>query len=350
VYGNIEDILLRVKLVTPIGTLEKSTQLPRLSAGPDLNHFVLGSEGTLGIITEAVLKVRPLPEEKRYGSIVFRCFEDGVACLKEVAQKRQAPASIRLMDNAQFFFGMALKTPDNSRLAPAFEALKKLYITKWKNIDLNMLTVATVLFEGDSASIRQQEKAVYGIAAKYGGFAAGEDNGKRGYNLTFMIAYLRDFSLDFQFLAESFETTVSWGNLLLLVTKVKDRISKSAKSIGFPEEPFVCCRVTQTYDSGACVYFYFALNYRGVSNPLEKYTQVEEEAREEVLACGGSVSHHHGIGKLRKHFFPSSVSPPSLEAFKAVKQRLDPNNVFGCGNLFSIEPPSNTSTPTANSQ
>jgi len=87
VYGNIEDLLVHVRMVTPTGVLEKHTQGPRVSIGPDFNHVVLGSEGTLGVITEVVMKIRPLPVCKKYGSIIFPDFESGVHCMREIAKR-----------------------------------------------------------------------------------------------------------------------------------------------------------------------------------------------------------------------------------------------------------------------
>lgn len=88
VYGNIEDLLVHVKMVTPKGILEKNCQVPRLSCGPDFNHLILGSEGSFGVITEVILKIRPLPKCKKYGSIAFPNFESGVKCMREVARQR----------------------------------------------------------------------------------------------------------------------------------------------------------------------------------------------------------------------------------------------------------------------
>ncbi|MEE6489758.1 hypothetical protein FKM82_015670 [Ascaphus truei] len=105
IYGNIEDLVVHIKMVTPKGVIEKSCQGPRMSTGPDIHHFIMGSEGTLGVVTEVTIKIRPVPDYQKYGSVVFPNFERGVACLREVARQRCAPASIRLMDNAQFQFG-----------------------------------------------------------------------------------------------------------------------------------------------------------------------------------------------------------------------------------------------------
>ncbi|KAH0621524.1 hypothetical protein JD844_022908 [Phrynosoma platyrhinos] len=166
--------------------------------------------GTLGVVTEVTIKIRPIPEYQKYGSVVFPNFERGVACLREVAKQRCAPASIRLMDNEQFQFGHALKPQVASIFTSLLDGLKKFYITKFKGFDPNLLCVATLLFEGDREKVLQHEKQVYDIAAKFGGLAAGEDNGQRGYMLTFVIAYIRDMGLDYYIIGESFETSVPW--------------------------------------------------------------------------------------------------------------------------------------------
>ena len=191
IYGNIEDLVIHIKMVTPRGIVEKNCQVPRMSTGPDIHHFIMGSEGILGVVTEVTIKIRPLPEYQKYGSVVFPNFERGVACLREVAKQRCAPASIRLVDNAQFQFGHALKPQVASIFTSFLDGLKKFYITKFKGFDPNVLCVATLLFEGDREKVLQHEKQVYDIATKFGGLAAGEDNGQRGYMLTFVIAYLR---------------------------------------------------------------------------------------------------------------------------------------------------------------
>ena len=174
VYGNIEDLVVHVTLVTAKGTMEKSCLGPRQSTGPDINHFIMGSEGILGIITEVTMKIRPLPACKKYGSIVFPDFESGVACLREIARLRSAPASIRLLDNEQFLFGQALATDNKGMLHSLVDNMKKLYITKIKGFDVNRMCAATLLFEGSTNEVNQREKFVYDVAQKYNGMPAGK--------------------------------------------------------------------------------------------------------------------------------------------------------------------------------
>lgn len=190
VYGNIEDLVVRVKMVTSKGTLERNVSAPRVSCGPDFNHIILGSEGMLGVITEVQLKVRPLPEVRRYGSLVFPNFSSGVKCMREVAKRRCQPASIRLVDNEQFKMGQTMR-PGKSWLTSCMEYIKKIYLTAVKGFDLSQITAATLLFEGDAQSVAHQEKLIEEIAQKYGGISAGAKNGEKGYMLTFVIAYIR---------------------------------------------------------------------------------------------------------------------------------------------------------------
>ncbi|KAI5621104.1 alkyldihydroxyacetonephosphate synthase, peroxisomal, partial [Silurus asotus] len=333
IYGNIEDLVVHIKMATPRGVIEKSCQGPRMSTGPDIHHFILGSEGTLGVVTEVTMKIRPIPEYQKYGSIVFPNFQQGVACLREVAKQCLADGML-ICECVYGLPGHALKPQVSSIFTSFLDGLKKFYITKFKGFDPHHLCVATLLFEGDREKVLQHEKQVYDIAAKFGGLAAGEDNGQRGYMLTFVIAYLRDLGMDYYVIGESFETSVPWDRVLDLCRNVKERIVRECKDRGVQFPPLSTCRVTQTYDAGACVYFYFAFNYRGLSEPIHVYEQVEHAAREEILANGGSLSHHHGVGKLRKEWMRESVSSVGLGMLKAVKDYVDPNNIFGNRNLL----------------
>lgn len=123
--------------------------------------------------------------------------------------------------------------------------IKKWYVTSYKGFQIDKMVAATLLFEGNLVNVKQQEKKIFSIAAKYKGISGGEENGKRGYFLTYMIAYIRDFSFNYYFMAESFETSVSWSKVLELCNRVKARITNSCKEKGIIYNPLVTCRVTQ---------------------------------------------------------------------------------------------------------
>jgi len=331
VYGNIEDLLIRVKMVTCKGTLERKVSAPRISSGPDFNQVVLGSEGTLGVITEVQVKVRPVPEVRKYGSLVFPDFSSGVKCMREIAKRRCQPASIRLIDNEQFKMGQTMR-PGHSFFESCLEFIKKSYLTTIKRFDLDQITAATLLFEGDAVQVAQQEKQLYKIAEKFGAISAGPKNGEKGYTLTFVIAYIRDLALDYGVVAESFETSTSWDRCESLCRNVKNRIEKECH-LHKIKYFITSARVTQTYDAGCAIYFYFGFNFVGLESPCELYEEIENAARDEILASGGSISHHHGVGKLRSQWYPQTVSDVGVSLLKMAKKELDPNNVFAIGNL-----------------
>ncbi|GIY87581.1 alkyldihydroxyacetonephosphate synthase, peroxisomal [Caerostris extrusa] len=334
IYGNIEDMVVHIKMVTPQGEVQKNCQVPRISSGPDIHQFILGSEGTLGVITEVIIRVRPVPPCSKYGSIVFPSFEPGVECLREVVRQQLKPASMRLMDNLQFTFGHALKPEASSVITSLMDHLKKFYVTQVKGFDVHKMCVVTLLMEGTKQDVENLEKRIYNIASNYGGMAAGEDNGKRGYMLTYVIAYIRDLGLDYGVVSESFETSVPWDRVTDLCRNVKDRIQREVRNHGIQFPAFASCRVTQSYDVGACVYFYFAFGYHGLSDPVHTYESIETAARDEIIASGGSISHHHGVGKLRKRWLQQTVSNVGINMLRAVKESVDPLNIFANGNLL----------------
>lgn len=330
-YGNIEDIVLAVEAVTAEGELRRPGAVPRESVGGDPGRWMIGSEGRLGVVTGAVVKVFPLPEERRFGSVLFPDFERGFAFLRDVHRCGVVPASIRLMDNLQFQFGQAVK-PRRDALQLVKSRLEKAFVTRVKGFEVDRMVACTLLFEGGRDEVAAQERAVYRLAGRHGGMKAGGENGERGYQLTFAIAYIRDFMMRHWVLGESFETAVPWSRAVALCDNVKQRLWQEHAKHGLPGSPFVSCRVTQLYDTGVCVYFYFAFHYKGVESPSEVFAELERAARDEILRSGGSLSHHHGVGKLRKPFLPRIFTPAALAWRERLKQAVDPQNLFGCGN------------------
>ncbi len=180
------------------------------------------------------------------------------------------------------------------------------------------MVVVTLLFEGSEDVVAMQEKTIYSIASKHGGIKAGKilsflflliinfqgaDNGLRGYFLTYVIAYIRDFAMNYAFVAESFETSVPWSNVLALVKNVRERIESECKAHGVVHKPFSSFRLTQVYETGATIYVYFGFRYDGLADPVQAYSEIEDGARDEVMKNGGSISHNHGKKNLLKGSF-----------------------------------------------
>jgi len=330
-YGNIEDLVLDVHAITPAGPLTRDVVVPRESVGVDARRWMLGSEGMLGIITHAVMRVFPLPEAQRHDAIIFPTFEIGFEFLRQLSRSGSVPASVRLVDNLQFQLSQTLK-PSVEGLGALKRAMERFIVTGVKGFDPKKMVACTLVFEGTREEVERQEATVRRLSGALGGMRAGAENGKKGYELTFGIAYIRDFVMQLGVLGESFETSVSWSEALSLCDRVKKRVMAEHAARKLPGRPFVTCRITQLYHTGVAVYFYLGFSVDGVADPLAAYLGIEHAAREEILDCGGSLSHHHGIGKIRADFLPRTLSPTARAWTAAVKQAIDPHNILGAGN------------------
>jgi alkyldihydroxyacetonephosphate synthase len=337
-YGNIEDIVKAVRVIGPDGVLQHGPEdgrhvWGRESSGFDLKNLVLGSEGCLGVITSAFVRIWPLAETKDYDSVLLSDFREGLHFVREIEKSgSDMPVSVRLLDNEHFRFGLALRPDSDSVLTSIAQGCYK-GILKWKTaFDETSVVCVTFLYEGTMAEVRRQKRTVNQIRGRYGGVRLGSASGKASYEMTFMIAYIRDFALSYYYLGESFETFAPWSQVETVVAKTKATIRKEHAIRCLPGNPFIGCRVTQLYHEGACLYFYFCMNFDGVENASSVFTEIENAARMEVLSNGGSLSHHHGVGKLRASFLPKIDSIPFRVAVNKIKQSIDPDNIFGARN------------------
>lgn len=330
-YGNIEDIVLEATLVTPSGTIETHGRTARTSTGMQPLSLLFGSEGNLGVITKALIAIHPKPAVRRYGSLLFRSFGDGIACLQALRAEGVLPASIRLVNNREFRFGQALKPAAHGAKAVK-ETLQRALITRVLGFDASTMAACTVVMEGGQREVAEQERALRRTAKQHRALWGGADNGRRGYTLTFAIGYIRDFLSEYGIIGESFETSVPWDRIESMCTAVERALATECAARGVKGTPYLSYRVTQTYHAGVCVYFTMGLSGHGLANPGLAFEDIEHTLRQVVLDHGGSLSHHHGVGKIRQSFLPQVHSETGLEVIRAAKRAVDPKNVFGVGN------------------
>jgi alkyldihydroxyacetonephosphate synthase len=335
-YGNIEDIVKAVRVAGPDGILfhgdEDKAIWGRESSGLDLCTLIFGSEGCLGIVTSAVIRIWPTPAIKVFDGILFPNFESGVRFARAVTLHGNIPASIRVLDNEHFRLGQALRANPKSLVDLILKPLTKTLLLYVASLQSNEVACATISYEGSKEEVAAQKASLARLWRDHGGIRLGAQVGKDGYDLTFMIAYLRDFAMTYHFLGESFETFAPWSKLDSVVKMTKKRIAKEHAERCLPGKPFIGCRVTQLYHEGACLYFYFCMNFENVAKPSKVFSAIEHAAREEILLQGGSLSHHHGVGKLRAAFLPDIDSETLRTSLLAVKKGFDPANIFGSRN------------------
>eukprot|EP00985_Skeletonema_marinoi_P018612 scaffold10417_cov137-Skeletonema_marinoi.AAC.36 len=204
-YGNIEDIVKEVTVVSAKGIMShkhkaNKVSFGRSSAGIEPKALMLGSEGCLGVITSAVIKIWPLAEEISHESVLFPSFDAGLRFVKDLSNQRTLkPASCRLLDNEQFRLGQAM-TGEQSSLESFKSYLSKKMGFYLGNLSEKTVACATITFEGSAAEVRFQKKIICELSAAHGGILAGSRVSKSGYDLTFAIAYLRDFAMNYNIL------------------------------------------------------------------------------------------------------------------------------------------------------
>lgn len=330
-YGNIEDIVIEATLITPAGVVDMKSVTPRNSIGIHTKQLMFGSEGNLGIITKAVLKIHPQPEIREYGSLVFPTFEKGVAFLRELRSTGVIPASIRLVNNFEFRFGQALKG-ESKGFKAVKSRLEKIALLKVAGFDPKKMVACTVVMEGSRNEVAQQRRIVFSTAKKHSGISGGAANGKRGYMLTFGIAYIRDFLNQFGILGETFETSVPWNRIHQVVKAVEEKLYEQHAHYKITGKPYLSYRVTQTYHTGVCIYFTMGMCGRDIENAIDIYHDVEHSLRQTVVDNGGSLSHHHGVGKIRQGFLPQAQTEGAFTILRGAKHAVDPKNVFGARN------------------
>lgn len=337
-YGNIEDIVREAVLVTPRGEMRAHGVNPRSSVGVAPRNLLFGSEGSLGIITRAVLQIHPLPEVRQFASFIFKDFAAGTGFMKLVQESGARPASLRLANNTEFRLGRAL-SPASHGWHHLVGRLKQHYVVNLRKFDPLKMVICTTVMEGSAAEVRLQQDCLARLAKQAGGMAAGPEAGKRGYRVTFAIAYIRDFLNKLGVLGETFETSAPWDRVAAITSSVERELLDLCRSHGVVGRPYLSYRISQVYQAGVCIYFTMGFFGRGMADAEKVYHQIEHRLREVILEQGGSLSHHHGVGKVRQDFMGRVQTPLASEAVRAVKQALDPQNVFAAGNnVFGAEP------------
>ncbi|MGZ4178541.1 MAG: FAD-binding oxidoreductase, partial [Solirubrobacteraceae bacterium] len=311
-YGRFDERVLALRLATPAGTLELG-RAPKSAAGPDLRQLVLGSEGTLGVITSLTLAVDPAPEHRAYEGWMLPSFADGAAVVRRLAQDGPRPTVLRLSDEAETAMGLARPL----ELAGGAAGGGCLAIVGWEGryeeVERSRRTTAELLLGAGAEA----------LPGAGDGWAAGRYRGP----------YLRDALLDVGVLAETLETVTFWSALPGLYAAVGAALRDTLTGLGTP--PAVLCHISHVYPTGASLYFTVACAQ--LEDPISQWQAAKAAAGEAILAAGGSITHHHGVGADHRALYPREVGPLGVEVMRAVKRTLDPAGILNPGVLLALE-------------
>ncbi|KAL6048649.1 putative FAD binding domain/FAD linked oxidases, C-terminal domain containing protein [Balamuthia mandrillaris] len=333
-YGDIEDMCVSLKIVTPTGTIT-TPAVPRNGSGPTMKHFFVGSEGTLGIITQAVMKVHAVPPVQEFHAFLFPRWEDGLEAIHHIVRKEALPAMIRLYDPQETQMSFSIK-PRNPAVAEVLSKLVKKYLEKIKGFDMKEICLMIVGFEGEAYNVKHQKGIVKSILKQHKGFGVGTGPGKSWYTKRYELPMFRDFLLNHGMWVDVAESSMSWSNALALYQDVKQSTWAAIETHNVPG--WVGAHVSHTYSNGVCIYFHYASLQTGEGDEyLNVYLDAKKAATEAILRNGGALSHHHGVGFEHVPWMGRYFDEGSLRILRTLKHTLDPKNVCNPGKLLPAE-------------
>ncbi len=334
VYGKIEDMVVALRMVTPAGTIITRT-VPKCSNGIDVKQLCIGSEGILGVITEATMRVHPLPESRKIYGYLFPDFESGAAALKECTRLNIWPVIARLNDpkkTALSFAFKGTKTPFKALLTQVV----KWWIHHVKGIDFTKCCMMIVAFEGDSATVERTRLLADGVYCKHGAAGLGTEPGRGFEKAKFDFPHLRDFVMDRNIMADVSETATTWANLLPFYRDTKRSIEQAITDTG--SLPWVGCHISHNYHTGASLYFTFGCR-QCPGREMEQYLYVKKAAEDAFMRNGGTLSHHHAVGTEHLPWVEADISPAGVRAVRALKDGIDPKNIMNPGKIIPSDQP-----------
>ncbi|MGW0331479.1 FAD-binding oxidoreductase [Streptomyces sp. NPDC003011] len=323
-YGRFDETVLGLTLATPEGSLDTG-RAPRSAAGPDLRQLILGSEGAFGVITSVTVRVRPVPEVRRYEGWRFASFADGTAALRRLAQDGPRPTVLRLSDETETLIGLArpetlgsspTPQPDGSSPAPRSDGC-----------------TAVVGFEGTTQDTAYRRERAAEVLRDCGGTPLGEEPGRRWADGRYAAPYLRDSLLDAGAFVETLETAAFWSGVPALYASVREALTGTLTDAGTP--PLVMCHISHVYENGASLYF-TVVSAQG-DDPLAHWARAKHAANDAILAAGGTISHHHGVGTDHRDWYVREAGALGVDALRAVKRRLDPAGLLSPGVLLPAD-------------
>ena len=324
-YGKIEHLVVSLRLVSPTGVLD-SPIVPADAAGPSLLQCLIGSEGTLGVITEAVVRLHPLPQNRTFASYLFPDFATGMEAVRKMLQADLRPAVLRLSDPEETAMALLLARSPRPSLK---ERLGHFYV-KVRGFDLQNGALLLLIFEGSDSlvSVAKREAHRYARAGLYLGSLPARNWMKE----RFRHPYIRDILLDRSLMVDTLETAAPWEKLPGLYTAVRQTLCEAV--LATAPGVLVFAHLSHGYPDGASLYFTFMARQQS-GQEFEQWRTAKTAATEAILKHGGALSHHHGIGTMHRLWTAAYLGKEGSALLADLKKKLDPQNIMNPGKLLN---------------
>jgi len=325
-YGRIEDLFAGGRMITPAGSLVMPP-FPASAAGPDLRQTVLGSEGRLGIITNAFVRVSPVPQLERFHGIFFPSFDQGVAAVKEVVQSRLQVSMLRLSDSLETDTSLVLT--GNERTIRLLNGLLRVRGLKERD-EKCMLFLGITRARGLA---RKTRRIALEIVREHGGIHVGRKMGSEWRKSRFKTPYLRNTLWDIGYAVDTLETALSWTELAPATEAVLTALRKGLEDRG--ERVLAFSHISHVYPTGASIYVTYLFRLaKNAEETLSRWHKLKAAASEAIVAHGGTISHQHGIGLDHQPWMGAEKGPLGLQSLAALARAFDPQGIMNPGKLF----------------
>ena len=315
VLTHIEDFVESTRAITPTGVWE-SRRLPGSGAGISPDRMLAGSEGILGVITQAWVRVQPRPSHRTSTGVRFERFTDGAECVRALSQSGLHPANCRLIDARE------------ARTTMAGDGSSGLLVLGFESVD---------------HPVEEAMSRALTICAEHGGAVSESRSDRSGgdavssWRSAFLGApYLRDVFVAMGVLSETFETAITWERFPAFHEHVTTAVHEAIESVAAPAARGagqVSCRFTHVYPDGPAPYFtVIAPARRG--EEVEQWTAIKRAASDAVIAHGGTITHHHAVGRDHRPWYDRQRPEPFAQALRGAKAAIDPCGIMNPGVLI----------------
>lgn len=318
-HTHVDDLVEATRMITPRGVLE-TRRLPASGAGPSPDRLVLGSEGTLGVITEAWVRIRPRPVYRASASVRFTEWADAVAATRAVVQSGLYPSNCRLLDTREAMLNRVASDGTHVLLL-GFESADH-PVKEWME---RALAIAA-----DHAG-RCEGGASYKITLPDAGAEAGDAAADRWRKSFLDAPYLVSSMVSLGVIADTFETACTWDRFEAMHRAIIRDVRAAMKEVA--GKGMISCRFTHVYPDGPAPYFTFLAPAKRGSE-LAQWAEIKAAASEAIAAHGGTITHHHAVGRMHRPYYDRQRPALFGEVLGAAKRALDPKGVMNPGVLI----------------
>ncbi|MDY6905022.1 MAG: FAD-binding oxidoreductase [Thermodesulfobacteriota bacterium] len=317
-YGDAYDLVVSQKYVTPAGTF-KTLDYPATATGPKVNDIMKGSEGCYGVLVAVTMKIfRYRPENSRLFALMFPDWESGVNATREISQGEFGmPSIMRISDPEETDLGLKMYGIDDSLLDR---------FMRFKGMQPGSRCLFIGQADGEKGFARNVKKNVKQIAARHGAMYLTAYPMKKWMHGRFSDPYMREDLNDFGILIDTLESSVTWDNLHQLYQGVRTYIKQHA--------PIICMtHASHFYPQGTNLYFIFL----APMNDLTVFRKFQRGIIEAIVQHGGSLSHHHGVGRMMGPWMERHLGKEQMNILRAVKDHLDPHDIMNPGGTLGLD-------------